>query len=150
MSLQKKLTDDLKNALKSGKSFEVGVYRMLNSAIHNKEIEKFSKAKTYELTDEEVLNVLLAEAKKRKEASLMLEKGGRKDLAEKEKEELVIIEKYLPKQLSREEVEKIVEEILKKTGAKDFGQAMKEAMKELRGKADAILVSALIKEKLSS
>lgn len=146
--LQQQINEDLKTALKAGKNFEVGVLRFLTSVIHNKEIEKYREKKTYELTDEEVLNILLTEAKKRKESILMFEKGGRQDLIDKEKSELSIIEKYLPKQLNKEEVEKIIDGILKRTQAKDFGSAMKEAMKELKGKADASLISALIKEKL--
>lgn len=148
--LQQKLNNDLKEALKAGKEFEVGIFRLLTSAIHNKEIEKFAKEKTYELTDEEVLSVLKSEAKKRKESISIFEKGRRNDLADKERRELLIIEKYLPKQLSREETEKIVDEVLKKIQVKDFGQAMKEVMKELKGKSDASLVNALVKEKLSS
>jgi uncharacterized protein YqeY len=148
MTLQQQIGEDLKTALKAGQEQEVGVLRFLNSVIHNKEIEKYREKKTHKLTDEEVLNVLLAEAKKRKEAILLFEKGGRKDLVDKEKSELSIIEKYLPKQLNKEEVEKIIDGILKRSKAKDFGSAMKEAMKELKGKADAAMISAIIKERL--
>jgi hypothetical protein len=155
MTLKEKLTEDLKIAMKSGDANAVGVLRLLISALNNKAIEKRGRGQTLpagrqgdELNDEEVMQVLLTEAKKRRESMEVFTKGGRTDLADKEKSELGILQRYLPKQLGREEVEKIVNEIVEKAGTKDIGPVMKAVMAELKGRADSALVSALVKEKL--
>lgn len=146
MELEKKIGEDLKSALKSGDQFRLGVLRMVNSTLHNKVIEKGKDAK---LIDEEVLQVLIKEAKKRKESIEAFTKGGRPEMAENEKKELAVIEAYLPRQMPREEVAVLVEKILAGIADKsNFGLVMKEAMKELKGKADAKIISEIIKEKL--
>jgi uncharacterized protein YqeY len=146
MDLLQKINDDLKSALKSGDHFRLGVLRMVNSALKNKAIEKGKDAK---LTDEEILQIFTKEAKKRKESIVAFENGGRPELADGEKKELVIIEEYLPKQMSKEDTEKEVVRILATISDKSkFGLVMKDVMKELNGKADAKLVSEIIKEKL--
>jgi uncharacterized protein YqeY len=162
--LHQQLTEDLKTAMKAGGDFEIDVLRMLLSVLHNKEIEKRGKPRSESesallrgkgqepaLTNEEVIEVLSREVKKRNEAADLYAKGNRRDLSEKEIREAEIIKKYLPEQLSEEEIEKIVKAAIEKTGAKDvkdFGKAMADAMKELKGKADASVVSKLIKEKI--
>ena len=151
MSFKSRLQDDLKNAMKAGDSERVGLLRLLTSAIRNKEIEKRTKEKAtadVELTDDEVLQSLQTEAKKRKESIDIFIKGGRQDLADKEQKELILIQVYLPKQMSVEETEKSVEEIIKKSGGADFSSVMKVVMQELRGKVDAKMVSELVKKKL--
>ena len=149
MPLKQKLLKDLKEAMKAGDRERLGVLRLLTSAIHNKEIEKRSKSTSEELTEEEVTNVLSSEAKKRRESIDFFKKGGREDLAKNEQKEAEIIQRYLPKQMSPEEIEKEVGGILQ--GApelSDFGLAMKEVMKTLKGKADAKIISEVIKKKL--
>lgn len=151
--LHQKIISDLKNAMRSGDSFQVGVLRMVLSAFHNKEIEKKGKKLEQTLSEEEIIEILSREAKKRKEAADIFIKGKRNDLAEKEAKELKIIKKYLPEQLNEEEIEKIVKATIEKIGAKDiknFGKVMAEAMKELKGKADASLVSGIIKNNLKN
>jgi len=105
---------------------------------------------------------LIKEAKKRKEAADIYKKGDREDLAEKEMKELGVIKKYLPKELSAEEIEKIVDKAIAVIGAANIkdpegkqasygariGKVMAEAMKELKGRADASAVGAMIKKKL--
>ncbi len=146
MDLQKRISEELKIALKSGDQFRLGVLRMINSALQNKKIEK---GKDAILTEDEVLLVLAKEAKKRKESIIAFENGGRPELAESEKKELAIIETYLPKQMSREEVSVAVEKILAGIGDKSkFGLVMKEVMKEMKGKADAGMITEVLKEKL--
>lgn len=146
MELLKRISEDLKTALKSGDHFRLGVLRMVNSALQNKKIEK---GKDGVLTEEDVMQVLSKEAKKRKESVLAFENGGRPELAENEKKELAVIEAYLPKQMSREDAAKEVEKILAKIEDKSkFGLVMKEVMKELKGKVDAAIVTELVKEKL--
>lgn len=159
MSLKEKLTDDSKEALKSGDSFRVGVLRMLLSALHNKEIEKKGKGlpaqagQDFVLTEDEVIDVLMKESKKRKEAGEIYSKAGRSDLSEKEAKELEIIKRYLPEQLGEEEIEKAVKAAIEKIGAdniKDFGKVMAEAMKELKGRADASSISEMVKKNIGS
>ncbi len=151
--LHQKISDDLKTAMKAGQEFEVGVLRMLLSSLHNKEIEKKGKGLESALSDEEAIEVLSREAKKRKEAIEIYTKGERSDLIEKEAKELEIIKQYLPEQLSEEEIKKIVKTVIEKTGfreIKDFGRAMAEVMKELKGKADASVASEMVKNKLTA
>ncbi len=149
MDLKARINKDLIAALKSRDNLKTETLRFLLASIHNREIEKRSKADAADLTDEEIYDVLNREAKKRKEAAQIYEKGGRPELAEKELKELEIIKEYLPAELSEEEVRKIAAEAVAKTGAKnekDFGKVMGEAMKQLKGKADSSVVSRIIKE----
>lgn len=147
MGLKENLMSDLKEAMKSGHSGKVGVLRLLNAAFKNEEIKK---GKNAILTDEEIVQVLMREAKKRKESIEAFEKGGRKDLADKERTELTTIGFYLPKQMSREEAGKAVEKILfGLTDKNNAGLVMKAVMQELKGKADGKMISEIIKEKLS-
>ena len=150
--LHQKISDNLKETMKAGQEFEVGVLRMLLSALHNKEIEKKGRGLEPALLDDEAIEVLSREAKKRKEAVEIYQKAGRRDLAEKEARELEIVKKYLPEQLSGEKIKKIAAAAVEKTGAKDikdFGKAMGEAMKELKGRAEASTVSEAVKKLLS-
>jgi len=147
--LKEKLFDDLKLAMKSADQETVGVLRILLTAIKNKEIEKKTKnGGDGQLTDEEVIQVLMSDAKKHKESIEIFIKGDRKDLADKEEKELAIIQKYLPKQLSEAEIEQIIDKVLREISAKDFGSVMKEVMRELKGKADGKIVSSIIQRKL--
>lgn len=153
MSLKEKLNSDLKESLKAGDNFRTGVLRMILSSVQNKEIENKGKGKESKLSDEEIVEVLFRETKKRKEASETYSSAGREELAQKEIKELNIVKSYLPTQASRQEIEKIVEEAIRKTSAaaqKDFGKVMGEAMKELKGKAESSAISEIIKNKLSN
>ena len=148
MSLKQKLQEEVKVSLKAGDSATAGVLRLLISSLNNKAIDKKGKTGSEELTDEEMIQVLMSEAKKRKESIDIFTKGGRADLADKEKAELEVVQRYLPKQMSKEEIDKAVGEILKKSDAKEIGLAMKAVMAELKGKADAGMVSQAVKERL--
>jgi len=161
MDLKEKIQEDLKEYMKSGKSFETGVLRLINSALHNKEIEKKAKLlknkeieninEASNLSGEETMEVLLHEAKKRRDSIFEFEKGGRQDLADKEKKELEILQKYLPEQLSEEEIKKLAKEAIEKSGAlsqKEMGKVMAELAPKIKGKADGGLVSRVVKEML--
>ena len=140
---------DLKTAMKSGEQARLTVLRGLLSTFNNKAIEKRAKSgKEETLTDDEILSCLMTEAKKRKDSIALYTQGNRADLAASEKQELEIIQAYLPKQLSKEETEATVTAILAKSTSKEFGPVMKEVMKELKGKADAALVTELVKKQL--
>lgn len=160
--LKVKIQEDLKKGMKEKNELAVSVLRLVLAAVLNKEKEKryrLSKAgakeedlaKESELTDEEIIEVISSEGKKRKEAILEYEKGKRQDLAEKEKKELEILKKYLPEQISEEEIKKIAEEAVKKVGAKepkDMGRVMAELMPKVKGKADGGSVSKIVKDLL--
>ncbi len=142
--IYEKINSELKEALKAKDEKKSGVLRMIISVLRNKEIEKKGAGKDSVLTEEEVLELVKREGKKRKEAIVLYEQGGRADLADGEKAELEIIKGYLPAELSREEIEKVVLEI-KNTGVTEFNVLIKEAMARLKGQADGKLVSEVVK-----
>lgn len=147
MTLKDRFNEDLKTALKSGDGNRVQVLRFLLAQLHNREIEKHGTGKDSELTDEETIQVLQKEAKKRREALDLFRKGGRDDLVKKEGRELEVVHGYLPKPLTREEIGKIVEELVS-TGLRDFNALMKETMKQVAGRSDGRTVGELIREKI--
>lgn len=151
--LKENLQKDLNNFLKEKNQTGVSTIRLILAAILLKEKEKKYKTKEETLTDQETLEVVGSEAKKRKEAILEFDKAGRKDLADKEKAELEVLQKYLPEQLSREEVKKLVEQAIKETKAeslKDIGKIMGSLMPKIKGRADGSQVTQIVKELLSS
>jgi len=153
MSLISDIQKDFGTAMKSRDAVLLDTLRLLKSAIHNREIEKKGKGDEASLTDDEVLEILKREVKKRKEASTMYVSAGRAELAEREQAECVIIEKYLPEQAPDEEIEKVVISVLSKfpdATQKDFGKIMGGVIKELRGRASGDRISSVIKEKLHS
>jgi hypothetical protein len=122
------------------------VYQV-NTNIAEKELNDKSH-----LADEEIMEVISSEIKKRREAVLEFEKGKRQDLAEKEKKEMEILKSYLPEQMSEEEIRKLVKDIINMVGAKeqkDMGKVMAQLMPKVKGKADGSLVSGIVKELLS-
>ncbi len=135
--------------MKSSDTGTVGVLRLLISAINNKEIEKKMKGQGGDLTEEDAVQVLMTEAKKRRDSVEAFTKGGRQDLADKEKKELEALQKYLPVQMGKEEVEKVVAAVIAKVGSKEIGPVMKAVMAELRGKADSGIISQVVKEQIS-
>lgn len=144
----KKITEDTKAAMKAGKKDELAVLRMLSSEAKNKRIE----AKVDEITDDQMLEVLGSAKKRRIEAADTYDKGGRAELAEKERAEIEVIERYLPAQLSDEELEKVVTDAIAKTGAsspKDMGKVIGMVMGQVKGQADGSRVSAMVKGKLT-
>ncbi|MEK7582969.1 MAG: GatB/YqeY domain-containing protein [Patescibacteria group bacterium] len=141
--LKTKLQEDLKAAMKAGEAEKRDVLRMLSSAIKNKEIEK-----RIELTDEQALEVIASEVKKRRESITQFMAGNRPELAAKEEAEINILATYLPAQLGEEELKKIVTETLAGMDKSDVGGAMKAVMAKVKGKADGALVSKLVKDAL--
>ncbi|OGZ19202.1 MAG: hypothetical protein A2Z68_01960 [Candidatus Nealsonbacteria bacterium RBG_13_38_11] len=156
MSLKEEIQTKLNSAMKGNRAMEVSVLRQLLAALLNKEKEKRFKSKEEkeaQLTDEEVMESISFEAKKRRESIMEFEKGGRKDLADKEKEELTILSKYLPEQMSEQDIRKLVKEAIATTGvseSKDMGKVMQELMPQVKGKADGNLVSQIVKELLAN
>lgn len=147
MTIQERIFNDLKTAMKNKDMAKLSVLRMIISSIKNKELEKKSS-----LVDEDVLAILSSEAKKRREAISGFEKAGRPELAQGEKNELEIIQSYLPEQMTEEEIRDIVKLAVEETGAqgmKEIGLVMKEIMPKVKGKADGNLVNSIVKEFLN-
>jgi hypothetical protein len=162
MATLERLSQDLKKAQKRQAVLEVSVLRLVMSALNNKQIEKRTKLSKSEplekldslsqLTEEEVLEVVSSEAKKRRESITEFTKGNRQDLVNKEKEELEILGEYLPKQLSEEEIRDFVKGAVKVTGAKtlaEIGKVMQELMPKVKGRADGSLVNKIVRELLA-
>lgn len=148
--LKQQLKDQLKQAMLDKDELRTQVIRFVLSGITYYEINKGGAG--YEATDEDVLAVISKEIKQRKDSIDQFEKGGRKDLADKEKAELAILETYLPEQMPEEEVKKYVDEAVEATGAKtpqDMGKVMAALMPKVKGKADGSLVSRLVREALT-
>ena len=144
-SIKEKLSDEVKDSLLKKDVEKTGVLRFVLSLLQNREIEKRGTGQSPVLGDEEVLEIMQREVKKRKEAIELFRKGGRPELAEKEEKELVFINEYLPAQMQREEITALVGE-LKKGGLNDFNSLMKEAAKATKGRADGKLVSEIVRE----
>ena len=102
--IKDQIQEELNKALKEGNEVTLSTLRMLSAVVANKEKEKQYKEKK-DLTEEEITDIIVSEAKKRRESISEFEKGDRKDLADKEKLELEVLAKYLPEQLSEEEKE---------------------------------------------
>ena len=151
MNTQEKIKEDLKNAMREKNEGVVSVLRMLISSFRNKEIS-IRQGGQAELSDEQVLEVMQSEVKKRKDSIEAYEAGGRQDLADQEKKEIEILRKYLPAQLSAEDLEKVAKEVISEMGeitAKDFGRAIGQVMARVKGQADGGQVSAVVKKILA-
>ena len=115
--------------------------------LHDLELEKESY-----LQDDEVLDTISTEIKKRRDAIVLYEKGQRQELADKEKKEIQILEKYLPEQLSEAKIKELVQAAILKVGAKDVkdtGKIMAEVMPQVKGRAEGSLISKAVRELLS-
>lgn len=142
MSLPERLSEDLKSAMKKRDTLKVSVIRLARSEIRNAEI-----AKGGPLTDQELIEVLARESKRRREAMEQFQKAGRTDLADKEAAELCILAEYLPQQLSEAEITGIAEEVIAElhaTSKADKGKVMSALMQQVRGRADGKLVSQVV------
>jgi len=145
--LKEKLLEDLKIAMKEKDTIRKNVVQMIRAAILQVE-----KDKQIELGDEQILEIIAKEAKKRKDSIPDYEKSGRQDLLENINKELEIIAEYLPKQLTKEEIKEKVLVIIKETGAqtiKDMGKVMKAAKEQMGLTADGKTINEVVKELLN-
>ena len=147
MSLKQRITDDMTAAMKAKDAPRLSTLRMVKAAMMNRQIERGA-----EPTDEETTKLLQSLVKQRRDSVEQYERGGRRDLADKERAEIAVIEEYLPRAATREEIERAVEEAIKETGAasmKEMGAVMKAAQARLAGRnADGRTVSEFVKAKL--
>jgi uncharacterized protein YqeY len=147
MSLHDRLSEDLKSAMRSRDQLRMDVIRMIKAAVQYKEVEL-----KQDLDDAGMSRIMTTLIKQRKEAAEQFEKGNRQDLAAKERQEISIIESYLPAAISPEELANMVALVIKVSGAsslKDMGQVMKAVMARLAGQSvDGKVVSDLVKTAL--
>ena len=147
MSLKERLLADLTASMKAQDALRTSTLRMTKAALQNREIEKGG-----ELDEDEMAKLLRSLIKQRRDSVEQYEKGGRQELADKEKAEIEILEQYLPQSASREEIEAVVSAAITETGAtsiKDMGKVMKAAQAALAGKnADGRMVSEVVKARL--
>ena len=163
--LKQKIQQTVNEALKSGDQISAGTLRMLLASIITKEKDKRYKItveklnitedvliKESELTDEQILEVISSEIKKRRDSIVLYNQGKRPELVKQEENEIEILQKYLPEQLKPEEIKKLVEESIIKIGAKemkDMGKVMHDLNPKVKGKAEGGEVSKIVKELLS-
>lgn len=146
MSLNERLNEDMKQAMKSKDKFKLSIIRQIRSAIKYAEIEKHA-----ELNDDEVLQIIHREVKQRKDSLQDFEKAGRDDLVEQVQSELVVISEYLPQQLTEEEIQEIVKQTIQEVGASskaDMGKVMGALMSKIKGRADGKLVNQVVQQLL--
>ncbi len=147
MSLEERLVEEMKGALKSNEKLRLSTIRMIRSTIKNKEIELRKP-----LDDETIQKVIQGMVRKGEESLEQFKLGGRMDLVEKESKEIEILKSFLPQSLTHEEILKIIDQTIEETQStslKDLGRVMKSVMPKLQGKADGKLVNQLVKERLS-
>ena len=140
MSLLTTLQDEMKIAMKVRDQVRLDALRLMVSSI------KYAQVDLPDITDEQIIDVLKKEAKKRHESIVAYKAGGREELAEREQYELTLIEKYLPKMMSEDEVRGRVVELLSNGVMGNYGEVMQSVMKELKGQADGGVVSKIVKE----
>lgn len=145
--LKERLMSDLKESMKEKQVLRKNVVQMIRASILQVE-----KDKQIELDDNQVLEIIAKEAKKRKDSLADYEKSGRQDLIDQVKQEIDIISEYLPKQLSKEEITSIVKEVIEEVGAvsiKDMGKVMKTAKEKIGAAADGKAINEVVRELLN-
>ena len=148
MSVLARIDLDLKAAMKNSDSLRLSVLRMAKSALKYRQIEKGDG-----FSEDDVASVLATLVKQRRESVEQYEKGGRQELADKERQEIAIIQEYLPAQLSAEELDSLIRSSISESGAKgeaDLGKVMKILAPRTKGLADGKLVNARVRELLSA
>ena len=147
MSLIAEIKEQLADAMREGDTVRRDALRLILSSLQSAE-----KELQRELHDDEELQVLQRERKKRLEAAEAFRSGGREEQAEQEEAELDVLEEFMPEPLSEEEVEEIVDDVIAEVGAtsmRDIGRVMADVMPQVAGRADGSSVSQLVREKLA-
>ena len=147
MNLKESLLSDMKGALKARDSLKLITIRGLISEIKNLEIDVGRN-----LVEDEIISIILTQVKKRKEAAIFFDKGGREDLLEKENQEKKILQEYLPEQVSANDLKQRVQELISELGItdiKDLGKIMKTIIPEFKGRADNEQIKNLVTECLN-
>ena len=145
--LKEKLMSDLKDAMKEKDEIKKNTVQMVRAAVL-----QIEKDKGIEVTDEMIIDIIAKEVKKRKDAQVEFEKGGRDDLISQNKKEIEVLSSYLPKQLSMGEIEEIVKCVISEVGAtslKDMGIVMKASKEKIGAAADGKSINEAVKKLLS-
>ena len=148
--LEDLIKEELVKSMKERDALRVSTLRMINASIKDLEISRRS-FNSNQIKDEDIIQILSKMIKQRREAAVIYEKGRRKDLQDKENEEIKIIERFMPNQLSDEETHEIVNDILNENDFKemrDMGSAMSILKEKFSGKMNLGLASKIVKEKL--
>jgi hypothetical protein len=148
MTLKTQLTDDMKTAMKSGDKDRLGVIRLINAAIKQREVDE-----RIQLDDAQVLSVMEKMLKQRRDSVSQFEAAGRTDLADKEKFEIGVIQHYMPAQMTAQEVDAAIAEAMAESGAasaKDMGKVMGLVKPKVAGRTDMGKLSELVKAKLAA
>lgn len=146
--LKQKLSDDLKQAMRSGDTIKRGAIRMLMAAINNAEIARQAK-----LEDSDIFGVIAKEVRQRRESIEAFKQGNRDDLVAQEEAELAVLQEYLPQQVSREEIIAAARRIIDEVGAQgpgDKGKVMPKLIAQLKGRADGREINAVVTDLLQS
>lgn len=149
MSLQTRIMEEMKAAMKSKDTVALESLRAVKSALLLANTDAGAKE---ELSEEDEIKLLQRLVKQRKESAAIYKEQGRADLAEPELAQAAVIEKFLPAQLSNEEIEKVVDDVIAQTGAegmKDMGKVMGIVSQKLAGQADGKTISNIVKAKLA-
>ena len=150
MNLSERVDSELKTAIREQNAIKLGVLRMLKAALTNATIEKGGADS--KLTDAEAAQVIRKQVKQRQDSIESFEKGGRAELAAKEKEELSILQSYLPQGMSADEISKVVRETIAEVGASSkaqMGAVMKALQAKVAGRSDGKTLSAEVQKQLS-
>ena len=153
MSLREKINNQFNVALKSKNKTSISTFRLVLTAIKEKDIENRTLGKKEATKDEEIIKVLRKMKKQRQDSIDMFKKGGRQELLEIEESEIKIIDSFLPKQLGQEETEKICKEVIKSLGAtsiKDMGKIMGSLKQKYSNSIDFSKVNIIVKGLLNS
>ena len=145
--LKEKLMQDLKDAMKEKNDVKKNTVQMIRASIL-----QIEKDKAVQVDDNMIIDIIAKEVKKRKDAGIDFEKGGRQDLVEQNNKEIQILSKYLPEQLSKDDLKVIIEQIIKQVGAtsmKDMGMVMKASKEKIGAAADGKTINEVVKELLS-
>ena len=148
MTLQERLVEEMKDAMRTGQAEKLSVIRMVRASLKNREIER---GKGKPLTDADVIEVILSGIKQRRDAIEQFGKGGRADLVAKEEHEVVILQTFLPPPLSDDELAALVREAAAEVvaaGPKDMGKVMKAVLPRVAGRAEGGAVNAAVKRHL--
>ena len=143
MTLQEQLSQEIKAAMIAKDADRLGTLRLLKSALGYAQIEK----KTETTSDADFITLAQKEVKKRRDSIEQFEKGGRPELAAKEKQEIVVLETFLPQAMSEAELEQLVRATIQElgaTGKKDMGQVIKAVQSKAAGRADGKTISGLV------
>jgi uncharacterized protein YqeY len=149
MSLQNKVMEEIKAAMKAKDTIALESLRAIKSALLLAQTEKGAGG---EMSDSDEIKIIQKLVKQRKDSAAIFKEQGREDLAEPELAQVAVIEKFLPTQLSVDEIEKVVIEIIKSSGAsgmKDMGKVMGMVSKQLAGQADGKTISGIVRAKLT-